>query len=294
MLRQFAVRNVKPLLSDSAWQSLRRLSPGSTRRDAQKTLSDARRRQSEAEAEAQRAREEARIARAALDQQSRPGPSLTDLAKKYRTDKFGKWHRYTPHYEHHLAYLRHQRFTLLEIGIGGYKRDQDGGNSLRMWKEFFPNAQILGLDIEDKTFVNQDRIKAYVGSQTDDALLHKIVADADNLRVIIDDGSHQNPHIMATFDILFPLLQDDSHYIIEDTQTSYWPRYGGSIDPTATHTSNGLAKTFIDDINYEDRTDADHEPTYTEQHIVGLHVYKNLVFVDKNLNNEGRSYLSHD
>ena len=99
-----------------------------------------------------------------------------------------------------------------------------------MWKAYFPKAQIIGLDIEDKSFVNEDRILAYQGSQTDAALLKQIVRTHGKFKIIIDDGSHRPEHIRATFAILFPLLAKGGMYAIEDTQTSYWPRFGGSID----------------------------------------------------------------
>ncbi|MBA4170768.1 MAG: hypothetical protein H0X68_10240 [Chloroflexi bacterium] len=89
--------------------------------------------------------------------------NLGQLAAEFGSDKWGV-HYYTPHYERHLAHLRKERFSLLEIGIGGYARQREGGASLRMWKVFFPRAQILGLDIEDKSFVDRNRIRTYHGS----------------------------------------------------------------------------------------------------------------------------------
>ena len=74
-------------------------------------------------------------------------------------------HRYTPHYEHHFAGLRERATLVLELGIGGYARDKQGGASLKMWKWFFTDAQIVGVDIEDKSFVDEDRITSYLGSR---------------------------------------------------------------------------------------------------------------------------------
>ena len=48
---------------------------------------------------------------------------------------------------------------VLELGIGGYARERQGGASLKMWKWFFPRAQIVGVDIEDKSFVDEPRIR---------------------------------------------------------------------------------------------------------------------------------------
>ena len=73
---------------------------------------------------------------------------LTRLATKHGTDKWGS-HWYARHYHRHLQHLRSQTFAMLEIGIGGYTHMDHGGASLRMWKEYFPHATIVGLDIHD-------------------------------------------------------------------------------------------------------------------------------------------------
>lgn len=211
---------------------------------------------------------------------------LTELAREFRTDKWGT-HRYTPHYQRHLEHLRRTRFTLLEIGIGGYARERQGGASLRMWKHFFPRAQIVGLDIEDKSFVEKARIHTYQGSQVDEALLCRIVDEADNLLVVVDDGSHRPEHIRESFRILFPLLPDGAVYAIEDTQTSYWPEWGGAEDRHDRGTSMALVKDLVDGLNYEEYVDESYEPTYTDLHVVAVHAYHNLVLIEKGANREG-------
>jgi hypothetical protein len=205
---------------------------------------------------------------------------------KFGTDKAGS-HHYTGHYERHLRHLRNRRFTLLEIGIGGYAREGRGGASLRMWKHFFPRAQIVGLDIEDKSFVDRKRIRTYQGSQVDEAVLEKIVADAHNLRVVVDDGSHRPEHIRETFRLLFPRLPEGGIYAIEDTQTSYWPRFGGSTDLNDPTTTMALVKEMIDGLNYEEYADDAYEPSYTDLHVVAVHCYHNLVIIEKGHNTEG-------
>lgn len=211
---------------------------------------------------------------------------LTELAQEFKTDKFGT-HRYTPHYQHHLEHLREREFTMLEIGIGGYARDGKGGASLRMWKHFFPKAQVLGLDIHDKSFVNAPRIKAIQGSQVDEALLHRIVEENGPIEVVIDDGSHRPHHIRETFRILFPLLAPNGIYAIEDIQTSYWPEWGGSEDRQDPTTTLALVKDLVDGLNYEEYVDEPYEPTYSDLHVVGVHAYHNLVIIEKGENKEG-------
>jgi hypothetical protein len=215
-----------------------------------------------------------------------PPPSLTQLAKLYKTDKWGT-HRYTPHYEASLKHLRKKQFTLLEIGIGGFKKEGSGGASLRMWRDFFPKATIVGLDIIDKSYVADERIHVYTGDQSDPELLQRIVTDHPDLKVVIDDGSHVSAHIRASFETLFPLLPADGIYAIEDTQTSYWPEWGGQLDPNATGTSMHLVKQLVDGLNYEEFLLEGYEPSYTDRHVKAVHAWHNLVVIEKGANEEG-------
>jgi len=263
LLKSVGVRTVKPLVSERVWAAFRRA--GGVRYPPRKPApSPAHRR------------------RKALRQMN-----LTELALHFKTDKAGR-HHYTQHYERHLGHLRDRQFALLEIGVGGYAREGKGGASLRMWKHYFRRAQIIGLDIQDKSFVDASRIKTYQGSQTDEDVLHKIVTAAGGVQVVVDDGSHRPKHIRETFRILFPLLNDAGIYIIEDTQTSYWPRFGGSTDLQSRETTMALVKDLLDGLNYEEFEGA-YEPSYSDQHVVGVHAYHNLVIIEKGLNNERSS-----
>src|SRR5699024_12687992 len=75
--------------------------------------------------------------------------NLSRIAVRHRSDKWGA-HRYAPHYERHLSRFRDRQITFVEIGVGGYHDPDLGGESLRMWKRFFPRALIHGVDITDK------------------------------------------------------------------------------------------------------------------------------------------------
>lgn len=220
---------------------------------------------------------------------------LTELAQEFGTDKWGV-HKYTPHYQRHLEHLRGERFTLLELGIGGYKRNFRSGASLRMWKWFFPRATIVGLDIEDKTWLTKGKIRAYLGDQTDPVVLKQIVADHGVPTVVVDDGSHIPAHVRESFRILFPLLPEGGVYCIEDTQTSYWPAWGGQVDPKAPGTSMDLVKDLVDGLNHEEFLVEGYEPTYTDQWVRSVHCYHNLVIIEKGNNVEGsnRDTAAHE
>jgi demethylmacrocin O-methyltransferase len=264
MLRKAAVRTVKPLVSDAVWERLRTL--GRANRNGAGAVP---RQRSSA---GQRRRRLAAM-------------NLTELAVEYKSTKY-RTYRYTPHYERHLGHLRGEQFTLLEIGIGGYAK-QRGGRSLKMWYHYFPKAEVVGLDIEDKSFLDRPRIHTYQGSQDDETVLRRIVEERGAPLVVIDDGSHRPAHVLETFRILFPLLPEGAVYAIEDVQTSYWPEFGGSEDRHAPATTMALVKDLVDGLNYEEFVDEDYEPTYTDLNVVAVHAYHNLVLIEKGPNRGG-------
>ncbi|WP_328675759.1 class I SAM-dependent methyltransferase [Streptomyces sp. NBC_01261] len=211
---------------------------------------------------------------------------LCKLAAHFKTDKWGA-HKYAQHYQRYLQHLRGEEFNLLEIGIGGYNRAGEGGASLRMWKHFFPQAQIYGMDIQDKSFVDEDRITTFIGDQSDPESLLSIQEKIGRLDVIIDDGSHRSPHVVTTFHTLFPLLSDGGIYVVEDTQSSYWPEWLGSEDRESPDTSMGMLKRLTDGLNYEEFVDDDYKPTYFDLNIRAVHFFHNLVIIEKGANAEG-------
>lgn len=212
--------------------------------------------------------------------------NLPALAAHFGTDKWGG-HYYAQHYQRHFAPLRHRRLTILEIGVGGYADVNAGGQSLRMWKRFFPRGLVVGLDLYDKHALEESRIRIFQGSQDDPALLRRIVTETGPPDIVIDDGSHQNAHVIASFEILFPLLKEDGIYVVEDTQTSYWPSWGGhATDRNSARTTMGFFKGLIDGLNHHEYLVPGYVPSYFDRHIVAMHFHHNLVFVYKGVNDE--------
>jgi len=84
----------------------------------------------------------------------------------YDTDKVAN--RYLDVYDPIFEPLVDKYITLLEIGV------QKGG-SLLFWRDYFPNATIVGIDIElpkDRGF--GDRIHVFEGNQTDCGFLSQV------------------------------------------------------------------------------------------------------------------------
>jgi hypothetical protein len=208
------------------------------------------------------------------------------LATLTGTDKWGA-HWYAQHYLIHFTPIRDKQLNILEIGVGGYDDPNNGGCSLRMWKSYFPRARIFSIDIVDKSALQEPRIKIYKGSQDDPEVLGRIASDMGRIDIVIDDGSHQNHHVLRTFEILFPLLAENGIYVVEDTSTSYWPSFGGtSEDLNNPKTIMGFFKGLINCLNHKEILKADYQPSYFDMHIVSMHFYHNLIFIYKGLNNE--------
>ena len=214
------------------------------------------------------------------------GLNLNILGTIYGTDKTGS-HFYLTHYMTHLNRFKYKSINLLEIGVGGYENPHSGGESLRMWKKYFPFGKIFGLDIYDKSSLQENRIKIFKGSQVDKDFLNVVSDYIGGIDIIIDDGSHINEHVIETFNILFPKLKVGGIYIIEDTQTSYWQDFGGdSKDLNNPKTMMNYFKGLTDSLNNQEFLIPNYEQSYFDKKIISIHFYHNLIFIYKGDNNE--------
>jgi hypothetical protein len=152
-----------------------------------------------------------------------PETPLCLYAAFHNTDK-GPYHSYTPHYYKALKDKRHSVRHLLEIGIG-YRSPNPAvnyfwpyGASLRMWEEFFPNAQIWGLDIAPEVMMNVGRIRTALVDQSSAISLSNTLRaiGIPEWDVIIDDGSHILEHQVLTVNMYLPYLKKGGLFIIED------------------------------------------------------------------------------
>jgi SAM-dependent methyltransferase len=144
--------------------------------------------------------------------------TLASLAARYDTDKAIQ-PEYLRHYEEHFGALREQPVRLLELGI---KR----GGSLFLWRDYFPNGLIVGLDIDPAAVDDPSgRIRTYQGPQEDTALLDRVARESapGGFDIIIDDCSHVGALAAASFRHLFDRhLKPGGFYVIEDWGTGYW------------------------------------------------------------------------
>ena len=132
-----------------------------------------------------------------------------------------KWTHYFWVYQEVFGPRRKDPMRVLEIGVFQ-------GSSLRMWKTYFTHAKtvIVGIDIRPDCIQHdspRDRVHVRIGSQSDPDFLQRIVDEFGPFDLIIDDGSHQSSHMIASFNILFANgLKDSGIYFVEDTHANYW------------------------------------------------------------------------
>jgi hypothetical protein len=166
--------------------------------------------------------------------------NLSWLAAVYGSDKGAISHGYVDHYERMFGPLRRRARKVLEIGI--YR-----GASLQMWRDYFPRAEVYGVDIKEIE-VPGSRIHTLVGDQSDPALLDRLHA-LGPWDVIIDDGSHKQSHVLATFAGLYTSVAPGGYYVIEDMHTSYWSQGYEGGPPGMAGTSVDLIRGLLDGVN---------------------------------------------
>lgn len=142
--------------------------------------------------------------------------SLNDLAIKHGSDK--AQHNYLQFYEQHLP---KQPKKLLEIGV-------KQGASIKIWKEWFPDTIIHGLDLfEEFPIPDIPDVVFHKGNQMDWQLLEQL--RKEDYDVIIDDGGHLSRAQMITFFGLF----NGKQYYIEDLHCCFHEIYRDGLPDAA-------------------------------------------------------------
>ncbi len=153
---------------------------------------------------------------------------LNELGIKYRTDKGsdgkrgeeGKGHNYLRTYERHLPADRQLVRSVLEIGV-------QRGASIRMWEEYFPNAEIYGLDIEETALsVTGPRITIRLVDQSNAKALDAFAHQFGPFDLIVEDGSHVWSHQIISLQTLLKHVAQGGRYIVEDLHTSFSNKFG--------------------------------------------------------------------
>lgn len=184
-----------------------------------------------------------------------------------------KWHHYIPIYDRYFGAYRNKKIRFLEIGVSK-------GGSLRMWRQYFgPEAIIFGVDVDPACSVyNGTFAEVRIGSQSDAEFLMSVVREMGGVDVVLDDGSHHMSDIHFSIRTLFPLLNQNGLYLIEDLHTAYWHRYGGGVGSSQNFFS--VVRNVIDDMHrwYHDKPMSEQ---LISESCSGLHVHDSIVVLEK-------------
>ena len=166
---------------------------------------------------------------------------LNSLCIKYGTDKgfdnfnikkfFGKSksdfdfcypHIYSKFYND-IFYTKREKIKLVfECGIGEktQRRKFLPGASLKVWREYFPNAKIYGADINNNLIFQTKNIKTFQMDQRNKKSISYVwkKINKKNFDIIIDDGLHNFKANKMLLINSFKFLKKNGVYIIEDIQ----------------------------------------------------------------------------
>lgn len=133
---------------------------------------------------------------------------ISDVLKKYGKDTDKIWHhKYGKAYDE--LFSRFDREAPLDILEVGTQR----GATLQAWKEYFPNANVFGVDIVDVVpdKYRKDNVTRIISDI-------KKVDFGGGFDIVIDDGSHylgDMVHVVAT---QFIPMKDNGVMILEDVR----------------------------------------------------------------------------
>ncbi len=174
-----------------------------------------------------------------------PNNELARLCDHYGSDK-GElqpgghpypWrsHTYTDYYSRLFAHSRNSILKVFECGIGtndpalpsSMGVNGKPGASLRVWRDYFPNAIIWGADIDEKCLFQEERIRTHYVDQLNANSIQEFwkwvgVQDFD---FIVDDGLHTFEAGLSLFLNSIEHLSPSGIYVIEDVYMRDLLRY---------------------------------------------------------------------
>jgi hypothetical protein len=168
---------------------------------------------------------------------------LSELCEKHGSDKgflnFGfknkpyqsHPHTYTTYY-HSIFNLSKENIKLVfECGLGTNNPNLKSNMtetgipraSLRVWRDYFFNAQIYGGDIDKDILFKEERIKTFYVDQLNTNSIKSMweTIEVENFDIIIDDGLHEPEANFNFFINSFHKLKKNGVYVIEDVSSKY-------------------------------------------------------------------------
>jgi len=143
---------------------------------------------------------------------------------KFKNNIMTKWNHYFEIYDIFFEKFYNKDITLMEFGVAN-------GGSIDMWKTVFgKNSKIIGVDINPICkVIENENIDIFIGDQEDRNFLKSMMNSIDKVDLIVEDGGHESNQRINTFEIVFPYLNNNGIFLIEDLHTSYFKSFGGGF-----------------------------------------------------------------
>ena len=145
------------------------------------------------------------------------------LFDRYGSDK-ANYHNYHKVYARILL-DRNNIANVFEIGLGTNNTDVvstmgSGGKpgaSLRAFRDFCPNAQVCGADIDRRILFEEDRIKTFFVDQTNPVTFDRLSAQIPGeFDLVIDDGLHSPNANILSLQFALKLIKKGGWAVVED------------------------------------------------------------------------------
>lgn len=144
------------------------------------------------------------------------GKTLAELANLYPSDKELGHQYFSRAYDELFAPVRDTTKMVVEIGV----RE---GFSISTWKDYFENAHIVGIDIDEQCrsiVEGTNRVSFLLGDTGNQHDLELLQSRLQNVDILIDDGGHKMHEQQLALAYLFSCLRDGGMYVLEDLHTS--------------------------------------------------------------------------
>ena len=150
-----------------------------------------------------------------------------------------KWSSYFSVYERVFARFVGKGITLVEVGVAD-------GASLQLWKAYFQNARVIGVDIDPRLReLSTLGVEIMIGDQASPEFWDQFYKTVGPIDVLIDDGGHTNEQQIVTVTHALANVRDEGVILVEDVHTSYQSEY---LNPSRSSFVN-FAKHLVDCVN---------------------------------------------
>jgi hypothetical protein len=171
----------------------------------------------------------------------KPEDELSVLCDTYGSDKGSTYrdlHTYTPEYFKLFSGNRENIKAVFECGIGTNNPNLPSsmglfghpGASLRVWRDYFHNAVVIGADVDKKILFEENRIHTAYIDQLNPEVIKKFFDSLnpeypDMFDIMIDDGLHTFEAGTCLFENAVQYLNKNGYYVIEDIEYENIPQF---------------------------------------------------------------------